>query len=37
MIMAHRSEPLTQESEPMAGSGSLTLCVVEDHDEAYHA
>src|SRR3989442_344710 len=37
MIMAHRSEPLTQESEHMAGSGSLTLCVVEDHDEAYHA
>ena len=21
----------------MAGSGSLTICVVEDHDEAYHA
>jgi len=37
MMMAHRAEPLLQEVEPTAGSGSLTICVVEDHDEAYHA
>src|SRR5438876_10883207 len=37
MMMAHRAEPLSQELEPTAGSGSLTICVVEDHDEAYHA
>src|SRR3989449_3878997 len=37
MMMAHRAEPLSQEVEPTTGSGSLTICVVEDHDEAYHA
>src|SRR2546428_2837487 len=37
MMMAHRTEPLPQELETMAGSGSLTICMVEDHDEAYHA
>ena len=37
MMMAHRAEPLSQELEPMAGSGSPAICVVEDHDEAYHA
>src|SRR3989475_3412536 len=37
MKMAHPPEPLTQEVEPTTGSGSVTVCVVEDHDEAYHA
>src|SRR3989441_894081 len=37
MMMAHRTEPLPQELETMAGSGSLTICMVEDHDVAYHA